>query len=84
MMSNQDCDGVPVLMLANKQDIKGRAVSVEQIKEIFNRLAVRLDAIDSRVLPVSALTGEGIRDAMEWLQLRLLRNRSNRPPRLNN
>lgn len=45
-------------MLANKQDVDG-ALRVEEIKEVFNRIAVKLGARDSRVLPVSALTGYG-------------------------
>ncbi|CAJ0835553.1 13915_t:CDS:2, partial [Entrophospora sp. SA101] len=51
-------EGVPVLMLANKQDIPN-ALKVEEIKEIFNKIALKLGARDSRVLPISAL--EGIR-----------------------
>lgn len=49
-------EGVPVLMLANKQDMP-TALKLEQIKEIFNKIAERLGARDSRVLPISALEG---------------------------
>lgn len=49
-------EGVPVLMLANKQDMP-MALKLEQIKEIFNKIAERLGARDSRVLPISALEG---------------------------
>lgn len=84
VMSNMDAEGVPVLMLANKQDVAGRAMTVEDIKTIFNKLAQQLDARDSRVIPVSALNGDGIREAMDWLRLRLQRNRHQRPPRLTN
>ncbi|KAI9268084.1 ADP-ribosylation factor family-domain-containing protein [Phascolomyces articulosus] len=79
MITNEEVEGVPILMLANKQDIDG-ALRVEEIKEVFNKIAVKLGARDSRVLPVSALKGEGVRDAVDWLVLRLHRNRNHRPP----
>ena len=44
------------MMLANKQDLPD-AMAVEQIKEVFNKIAIHLDARDSRVMPVSALEG---------------------------
>lgn len=56
MITNDQVEGVPVLMLANKQDIPG-ALRVEEIKEVFNKIAAKLGARDSRVLPVSALEG---------------------------
>ena len=56
MITNEEVEGVPILMLANKQDIDG-ALRVEEIKEVFNKIAVKLGARDSRVLPVSALKG---------------------------
>ncbi|KAK3828865.1 MAG: ADP-ribosylation factor family-domain-containing protein [Benniella sp.] len=72
-------EGVPVLMLANKQDMP-MALKLEQIKEIFNQIAERLGARDSRVLPISALEGTGVKDAVDWLFLRVQRNKINRPP----
>ncbi|KAG0364128.1 ADP-ribosylation factor protein 3 [Gamsiella multidivaricata] len=72
-------EGVPVLMLANKQDMP-TALKLEQIKEIFNQIAERLGARDSRVLPISALEGTGVKDAVDWLFLRVQRNKVNRPP----
>ena len=47
---------MPVLMLANKQDMP-RSMKVEEIKEIFNKIAAHIGARDSNVLPVSALRG---------------------------
>jgi ADP-ribosylation factor related protein 1 len=43
-------------MAANKQDLEG-SLKVEEIKEIFNPIAVKLGAQDSRVLPISAIDG---------------------------
>ncbi|KAI3659475.1 hypothetical protein MP638_004537 [Amoeboaphelidium occidentale] len=80
VISSSSTEGVPVIMLANKQDIVDKALRVEQIKEAFNPLAAKLDARDSKVMPVSALTGDGVKGAVEWLHSRLLLNRDNRPP----
>ncbi|KAJ3078915.1 hypothetical protein HK102_004137, partial [Quaeritorhiza haematococci] len=56
VITNDHVEGVPVLMLANKQDVNG-ALKVHDIKEIFNPIAVQLGARDSKVLSVSALRG---------------------------
>ncbi|RIB09786.1 ADP-ribosylation factor family-domain-containing protein [Gigaspora rosea] len=79
IITNEEVEGVPVLMLANKQDLPN-SLKVEEIKEIFNKIALKLGARDSRVLPISALEGEGVREAIDWLCLRLQRNKQNRPP----
>ncbi|KAJ1968452.1 ADP-ribosylation factor protein 3 [Dispira parvispora] len=79
IMKQDEVEGVPVLMLANKQDLPV-AMAVEEIKEVFNKIAYGLGARDSKVLPVSALAGDGVRDAVEWLHTRLQYNRDNRPP----
>jgi ADP-ribosylation factor related protein 1 len=85
IVRNDIVEGVPMIMLANKQDIPG-ALKLHEIKEIFNQIAVQLEARDSKVLCVSALTGyfrltrDGVQDAVEWLHTRLLLNKVNRPP----
>ncbi|TPX33024.1 hypothetical protein SmJEL517_g04028 [Synchytrium microbalum] len=79
VVTNDIIEGIPVLMLANKQDVPD-ALKVHEIKEIFNHIAVKLGARDSKVLAISALQGEGVMEAVDWLFLRLQRNRSNRPP----
>ncbi|KAJ3056285.1 ADP-ribosylation factor protein 3 [Rhizophlyctis rosea] len=79
VISNDIIEGVPVLMLANKQD-HAEALKVHDIKELFNPIAVKLGARDSKVLPVSALAGDGVREAIDWLCTRLERNKTNRPP----
>ncbi|KAI9142659.1 hypothetical protein BKA69DRAFT_1021222, partial [Paraphysoderma sedebokerense] len=56
LVTNDEIEGVPILMLANKQD-QPNAMKVEDIKEIFNQIASRLGARDSKVLPCSALSG---------------------------
>ena len=56
VITDDTVEGIPVLMLANKQDVP-TALKLESIKEIFNQIAERLGARDSRVLPISALEG---------------------------
>ena len=56
IITNDEVEGVPILMLANKQDLPN-SLKIEEIKEIFNKIALNLGARDSRVLPVSALEG---------------------------
>ncbi|KAJ1644342.1 ADP-ribosylation factor protein 3 [Dispira simplex] len=76
IMKQDEVEGVPVLMLANKQDLPV-AMVVEEIKEVFNKIAYGLGARGSKVLLVSALAGGGVCDAMEWLHTRLQYNRDN-------
>lgn len=83
VVSNSDNGSVPVLMLANKQDMP-MAMQVHQIKQIFNQIAERLSARESTVLAVSALKGVGVREAVDWLHSRVLRNAKDRPPVYNN
>lgn len=70
---------VPILMLANKQDCED-SMEVTDVKEIFNKMAEHLSARDSRVLPISAITGDGVRDCIDWIQVRMQRNKKERPP----
>ena len=79
IVTNDQVEGVPILMLANKQDMTG-ALKVEQIKELFNPIAASIGARDSKVMSVSALRGEGVREAVDWLHTRIQRNRQNKPP----
>jgi len=79
IISDDSIEGVPVLMLANKQD-SPNALKIEEIKEIFTKIAMYIGARDSTVLPISALTGKGVKEAVEWLIIRMKRNKENRPP----
>ncbi len=56
LLLNDKIEGLPVLMLANKQDVPN-ALSVQDIQTIFNRIAELLSARDSKVLPICALDG---------------------------
>lgn len=57
IISHRDTADIPVLMLANKQDLPN-SLKVEEIQQAgFTRIAEALSARDSKVLPISALTG---------------------------
>lgn len=83
VLANEDAAGVPILVLANKQD-REDCVEVVRIKEGFVRRVFEGDkgeaVRDSRVLPCSALTGTGVKEAVEWLCSRVQWNKEGRPP----
>ncbi|KAF2247077.1 ADP-ribosylation factor 6 [Trematosphaeria pertusa] len=83
VLHNEDASGVPILVLANKQD-REDCVEVVRIKEGFVRKVFEGEkggnVRDSRVLPCSALTGTGVQEAVEWLCSRVRWNKEARPP----
>src|ERR1700712_2396246 len=83
VLQHADAEGVPLLVLANKQD-REDCVEVVRIKEGFVRKVFEGDKgaalRDSRVLPCSALTGTGVEEAVEWLRSRVKWNKEHRPP----
>lgn len=83
VLQHSETEGVPVLVLANKQD-REDCVEVVRIKEgLVKRVfeGEKAGSIrDSRVLPVSALTGTGVREAVEWVRSRVRWNKESRPP----
>ena len=83
ILHNTETEGVPVLVLANKQD-REDCVEVVRIKEGFVRKVFEgekgQNVRDSRVLPLSALTGTGVREAVEWLCTRVRWNKEGRAP----
>jgi signal recognition particle receptor subunit beta len=58
MISSNCLNGVPLLVLANKQDIPD-CMGVREVKPIFNQSAHLIGRRDCMVMPVSALTGYG-------------------------
>ena len=57
IVTDHRVDGVPTLVLANKQDCEG-AIQVEEIKQMFNKLIVeKLNVSEGNVMPISALRG---------------------------
>lgn len=83
VLQNSETEGVPVLVLANKQD-REDCVEVVRIKEGLVKKVFEGEKAssirDSRVLPVSALTGTGVREAIEWVRSRVKWNKESRPP----
>jgi ADP-ribosylation factor related protein 1 len=83
VLQNEEAEGVPVLVLANKQDCED-CVEVVRIKEGFVRKVFEgekgQNVRDSRVLPLSALTGTGVKEAVEWVCSRVKWNKESRPP----
>ena len=83
VLQNSETEGVPLLILANKQD-REDCVEVVRIKEGLVKKVFEGEKAsgirDSRVLPVSALTGTGVREAVDWLRSRVRWNKESRPP----
>lgn len=83
VLQNEHTEGVPLLVLANKQD-REDCVEVVRIKEGLIRKVFEgekgQNVRDSRVLPLSALTGTGVKEAVEWLCSRVKWNKEARPP----
>jgi len=83
VLQNEQTEGVPLLVLANKQD-REDCVEVVRIKEGLVRRVFEgekgSNVRDSRVLPLSALSGTGVKEAVEWLCSRVKWNKEGRPP----
>ncbi|XP_076043996.1 ADP-ribosylation factor related protein 1 [Oratosquilla oratoria] len=79
MISSANMIGVPLLVLANKQDIP-ECMGVREVKPIFNQSADLIGRRDCMVMPVSALTGAGVDEGIEWLAECIKRNSELRPP----
>lgn len=81
--ANNNVDGtvnVPILMLANKQDLP-QAVDLVSLKTgVFIRLVSELEATDSKLLPVSVLENQGLKESLKWLVTRLIYNKRNKKP----
>jgi ADP-ribosylation factor related protein 1 len=74
--------GIPILVLANKQDQED-CVEVVRIKEGFVRRVFKRQGgmvRDSRALLVSVLKGTGERQAVELVRSRVVWNKESRPP----
>ena len=85
VLQHSETEGVPLLVLANKQD-REDCVEVVRIKEGLVKRVFEGDKgasiRDSRVLPVSALSGTGVEEAVEWVRSRVKWNKEGRPPAL--
>ncbi len=59
---------VPMVVLANKQDLPD-AASVSSLEKIFNfeKARLRFGITALHIAPISALLGDGVTDALDWL-----------------
>ncbi|GLD65960.1 ADP-ribosylation factor-related protein 1 [Lates japonicus] len=62
MISSEALEGVPLLVLANKQDVPD-CMSVPDIKTAFSDCAPKIGKRDCLVQPCTALTGDGVNEA---------------------
>ncbi|XP_026461735.1 ADP-ribosylation factor-related protein 1-like [Ctenocephalides felis] len=81
MICNEFLSGVPLLLLANKQDLPD-CMGVRDIRPVFQQAGPHIGRRDCLVMPVSALTGEGIDEGIRWLLDSVKRNSVVRPPKL--
>lgn len=80
VISSESLAGVPLLVLANKQDV-AECMGVREVKPVFNRNAHLIGRRDCMVMPVSALTGDGVEEGIRWLAECVKRNCDLRPAR---
>ncbi|QSL66662.1 hypothetical protein MERGE_001046 [Pneumocystis wakefieldiae] len=71
--------GIPILILANKQDLDG-SIAIEEIKMVFNNVTEKLKECKSHIIPASAINGTGVQEAIEWLKNQMEQNTSIRKP----
>lgn len=81
MICNDTLHGVPLLLLANKQDLEG-CLSLSTIKTAFQDTGHILTSRDCKAMAVSALTGDGVDEGIKWLVRCIKRNSNVRPPTL--
>ncbi|KAL1433713.1 hypothetical protein MTO96_012249 [Rhipicephalus appendiculatus] len=79
MVGNDALHGVPILMVANKQDISG-CYSAAEIRQLFRESSHLIGRRDCHLIGASALHGEGINEGIEWITQCVKRNIL-RPPR---
>lgn len=79
-MGNEALDGVPLLIVANKQDLPD-ALSLNRIREIFRDTSGLIGHRDCHAVQASAVTGDGVDDSINWMVSCVKRNNDRRPPK---
>lgn len=79
VVTSEALEGVPVLVLANKQDVEP-CLSIPDIKTAFSDCTCKIGRRDCLTQACSALTGKGVREGIEWMVKCVVRN-VHRPPR---
>lgn len=71
LLIHPDIKPVPILVLSNKQDLPG-ALDPGQLSEVLSLVEIREH--EWNILPTSALTGEGVYEAVDWITEKLAHN----------
>ncbi|XP_063136509.1 ADP-ribosylation factor-related protein 1-like [Rattus norvegicus] len=79
VVSSEAVHGVPILVLANKQDVE-TCLSIPDIETAFSDRTCKIGRQDCLTQACSALTGKGVREGIEWMAKCVIRN-VHRPPR---
>ena len=82
MIANENLKGVPLLVLANKQDLPD-VMGVREVKPIFQDNDDKIGHRDCMVIPTSGLTGDGVAEGIDWMVQCIKRNVDVRPPKGN-
>jgi ADP-ribosylation factor related protein 1 len=64
VLGSIDLIGAPVILMANKQDLP-EALSPHDVAEIFG--FGQVDSRPTKIVPVCAYTGQGLKESAEWL-----------------
>ncbi|XP_046554652.1 ADP-ribosylation factor-related protein 1-like [Haliotis rubra] len=81
MITNNTLAGVPLMLLANKQDLDG-CVKVSDMRTVFSPSQELIGHRDLHVSGVSALKGDGVNEGIHWLVESIKKNSIQRPPTL--
>ena len=74
LLSETELDGIPIAIMANKQDLPGALKAEEINRELISRKSLR-----ERVwclFAVSASSGDGLYEALDWLSITIAHNQS--------
>jgi ADP-ribosylation factor related protein 1 len=66
VVAHPDLRGVPVLVLANKQDVP-QAHSCAQVETVMAIPALATSCVALSIQPVVAITGQGVTEGLQWL-----------------
>ncbi|KRY85775.1 ADP-ribosylation factor-related protein 1, partial [Trichinella pseudospiralis] len=78
-LKNKTLNGVPVVIVCNKQDIK-ECMSVSDVKMALREIIKKLGTRDCSLFPVSALHGNNVLASISWLVKAIKKNSDYRPP----
>ncbi|VDM15640.1 unnamed protein product [Hydatigera taeniaeformis] len=87
MIQNHALRGVPLLIIANKQDLDVGyhapdhfAFPVSEVRQVFQNSAHLIGSRDCSMRGSSALKGDGVIDAIRWMAEKMKKNSLQRPP----